>query len=282
MITEIKGYRIIPIRIAGSSNIHHIFFKKHEAKESVTKDRSIFLCNLPVASDLKVLKKFFQSVAIGATIESFTESYLTDSIEDAFLDLTKLTSDLDIDSGINETSAKLPKNCGIMSFIDKSAFQLAMTSLKKLSTDPKPVEWPLQTLQFGSKYFINKFNSKVLDIEELSQDVSESLINFNKAEKESIESFRNQRELVDEDGFTLVVGSQRKTKAGIMGQQQQATAKAESEKAQSKMKKKEKEDFYRFQLRERKKEEMNELLRKFKADQEKVKSMREKKRFRPY
>lgn len=282
MVTEIKGFGIIPIRIANSSSIHHIFFKKHEAKESIVRDRSIFFCNLPIATDLKVIKKFFQTVAIGATIESFTDSYLTDSIEDAFLDLTKLTSDLDIDSGINEASAKLPKNCAIVSFIDKSAFQLAITSLKKLSTEKKPVSWPLVTEQFGTQYFINKFNSKVLDIDVLSQDVSESLNNFNKAEKESIDQFKNQRELVDEDGFTLVVGSQRKTKAGIMGQQKQASAKAESEKAQSKMKKKEKEDFYRFQLRERKKEEMNELLRKFKADQEKVKNMREKKRFRPY
>ena len=67
-----------------------------------------------------------------------------------------------------------------------------------------------------------------------------------------------------------------------MGQQQLATNKAVSEQAQAKMKKKEKQDFYRFQLRERKKEEMNELLRKFKSDQEKVKTMRDKKRFRPY
>ena len=48
------------------------------------------------------------------------------------------------------------------------------------------------------------------------------------------------------------------------------------------MKSKEKQDFYRFQLRQRKKEEMNELLNKFKLDQEKVRMMKEKKRFRPY
>ena len=44
---------------------------------------------------------------------------------------------------------------------------------------------------------------------------------------------------------------------------------------------KEKEDFYRFQLRERKKAEMNDLLRKFKQDQERIRTMKEKKRFRP-
>ena len=78
-----------------------------------------------------------------------------------------------------------------------------------------------------------------------------------------------------------MVGPQRKTKAGILGKQKLA-ATVESEKAKSKMKSKEKQDFYRFQIRQRKKEEMNDLLNKFKMDQEKVRVMREKKRFRPY
>ena len=104
---------------------------------------------------------------------------------------------------------------------------------------------------------------------------------FDNAEQESIENLQNQASLVDEDGFQLVVGSHRKTKAGILGKQNLAST-VESEKAKNKMKKKEKQDFYRFQLRQRKKEEMNELLSKFKSDQEKVRLMKEKKRFRPY
>ena len=67
-----------------------------------------------------------------------------------------------------------------------------------------------------------------------------------------------------------------KTKAGILGKQKLAST-VGVVKAQSKMKSKEKQDFYRFQLRQRKKEEMNELLNKFKLDQEKVRMMKEKK-----
>ena len=92
---------------------------------------------------------------------------------------------------------------------------------------------------------------------------------------------QKQTEIVDEDGFTLVVGSHTKTKAGMLGKQKLLQAK-EQERSKKKLKRKEKDDFYRFQLREKKKAEMNDLLHKFKQDQERVKVMKERKRFRPY
>ena len=49
-----------------------------------------------------------------------------------------------------------------------------------------------------------------------------------------------------------------------------------------KKKSKEKKDFYRFQIREQKKQEMNSLLKRFKEDQDKIKDLKEKKRFKPY
>ena len=133
----------------------------------------------------------------------------------------------------------------------------------------------------GSQFLLNKYRSRFLDPQELSDSVSQALVQFDEAERESMEQLQQQALLVDEDGFTMVVGSHRKTKAGIMGRQKLAST-VEVDKALAKMKKKEKEDFYRFQLREKKKQEMNDLLSKFKQDQERVRLMREKKRFRPY
>lgn len=288
-MTEIKGYKVLGVKLPpvhGHGAIHHLLFKKHEAKLGEYEDRSMFFSNVPINTDMKIWKRFFQNVAIGATVETYIPSYLTDSVEDTFLDLPKLTSDLQIESnadmGIDPMSTKLPRNCGVVTFIDKSAFQLAMNNLKQLSSKSKVVDWPLDPNDFGSGYFLAQFKSQILDVHILSNQVHQALLKFDQAEHESMESFKAQSELVDEDGFTLVVGPQRKTKAGILGQQKLAASKVDSDKAKTKEKKKEKQDFYRFQLRERKKEEMNELLRKFKSDQEKVRSMKDKKRFRPY
>lgn len=285
--TEIKGFHVLKVRLPESNGSHYVYFRKHEVKAGQSpaalnlSGRLMFMFNLPIETNLATLKKYFQQVAIGATIESYIASTLTDSEEDIHVDLSKLTSDLEYlgNSLVAEVALKLPKYCGIVTFIDKSALQLAFNSLKKLSGDEKSTNWPVQTL--GSAFLLNKYKEKIHDTKVLSDSVASALADFNRAEQESREELQRQTQIVDEDGFTLVVGSHRKTKAGIMGKQKLA-ATVESERASKKMKKKEKEDFYRFQLREKKKAEMNDLLRKFKHDQERVRMMKEKKRFRPY
>ncbi|ODV66237.1 hypothetical protein HYPBUDRAFT_112218 [Hyphopichia burtonii NRRL Y-1933] len=283
MVLEIKGFQVLPLALPKSKEdgVHYMYFKKHEQKGGQSGNRSIFLVNVPIETNTSVVKRYLQEVAIGATLESYVPSLLTDSPEDIHIDLTSLTSDLKV-SGKDEqyeVSSKLPKNCGIITFIDKPAFQIAFNSLKKLASDSKVSKWPLPAL--GSSHFLSNLQAQLLEPSKLSKDVASALVEFNRAEKESAESLQQQTELVDEDGFTLVVGSHRKTKAGIMGKQKLAST-TELEKAQSKLKKKEKQDFYRYQLRQRKKEEMNDLLSKFRLDQERVKQMKEKKRFKPY
>ncbi|ABN64313.2 Ribosomal RNA processing protein 7 [Scheffersomyces stipitis CBS 6054] len=289
LATEIKGYNVLPVSLPKAQTTHYIYFKKHETRstdnQKNSSGRSIFLCNLPIGTTTSTLKKFFQEVAIGATIETFVASLLNDCPEDVWINLTKLTSDLEFNPDLqsarntNDEAARLPKNCGVVTFVDKSAFQLAYTAIRKLSAARTVSSWPFST--YDSKYFLNHYKSQILDAEALSDAVSQALVDFDRAEQESRDNLQQQTQLVDEDGFTLVVGSHRKTKAGIMGKQKLA-ATVELDKANTKLKKKEKEDFYRFQLRQRKKDEMNELLQKFKLDQEKVRLMREKKRFRPY
>ncbi|WPK26966.1 hypothetical protein PUMCH_004337 [Australozyma saopauloensis] len=283
--TEIKGFHILKVRLPESAGKHHVYFRKHEAKPAQDphniSGRLLFMFNLPIETNMPLLKKYFQQVAIGATVEKYIPSILTNSREEAYFDLTKLTSDLDYksDSIEQDVGLKLPKNCGIVTFIDKASLQLAFNSLKKCSSDKKTTNWPMPTL--GSQYLLSVLKAQVYDNATLSKSVSSALADFNRAEQESRDEIKNQTEIVDEDGFTLVVGSHRKTKAGILGRQKFAQT-VGLENAKQKIKKKEKEDFYRFQLRERKKAEMNDLLRKFKQDQERIRTMREKKRFRPY
>ncbi|KAG7195495.1 Ribosomal RNA-processing protein 7 [Scheffersomyces spartinae] len=278
--TEIKGFHILPVKFSGSSADHYIFFRKHETREQKNTSRAIFFFNLPICTTGAVVKKYLQQVALGATMELFTASILTECPEDVWLDMTRLTSDLELNGLKDEGGgSKLPRNCGIVTFIDKAAFQLAFTALKALSSLANVTEWPLNDL--GSKFFRSCLKKQILDPVELAQTIAQSVVDFDRAEAESIEQLQNQTQLVDEDGFTMVVGTHRKTKAGILGKQKLA-ASVEVEKAKDKLKKKEKDDFYRFQLRQKKKDEMNDLLMKFRQDQEKVRLMKEKKRFRPY
>ncbi|KAM9933604.1 hypothetical protein OXX80_006778 [Metschnikowia pulcherrima] len=284
--SEIKGFQILKVKLPEGDGTHYVYFRKHEVKGPQAAQnisgRSLFVFNTPIETNVAVLRKYFQQVAIGATVENFLASPLTDMEEDVYIDLTKFTSDLHYEVAEGDTkeiASKLPKNCGIVTFIDKASFQLAFNALKRLSGDKKSTNWPVPSL--GSQFLLGKLKAKVLDPNELARDVSKALESFNRAEQESKEELQKQTEIVDEDGFTLVVGSHTKTKAGMLGKQKLLQTK-EHEKIKKKMKKKEKDDFYRFQLREQKKTEMNDLLHKFKQDQERVKLMKERKRFRPY
>jgi ribosomal RNA-processing protein 7 len=83
-----------------------------------------------------------------------------------------------------------------------------------------------------------------------------------------------QRAEPDEDGFVTV------TRGGRMGpaRQEEAQEKADAQKE----KQKGKEDFYRFQMREKRKEKANELLKGFEEDRKKVEAMKMKRnKFRP-
>lgn len=283
---EIKGFHIIQLRLPDSSGTHYTYFRKHEAKggqqaAQAISGRLIFLYNVPVETDTSTLKKYFQQVAIGANVESYIESDLTNLDEDLFINLSQLTSVLEYkdDKDHSGISLKLPKHCGIVTFIDKAALQLAFNSLKKFSLERKALNWPSRRL--GSQFLLQKVRNQIWDSGELARSVAAALEDFNRAEQELREELKRQTQLVDDDGFTMVVGAHRKTKAGILGKQRFAQT-VLADQAKNKLKKKEKEDFYRFQLREKKKAEMTELLQKFKQDQEKVLAMREKKRFRPY
>lgn len=246
---------------------HYMWYKRHDGLDQ----RALFIVNLPAAADLGDVKKFFERVAIGATILEFTSSVLLDYPQEVWVNMLRLTSDLDL--SVDLPKFRLPKNSAIVTFIDKSACQLAVSGLKKATN----VEWPLAGPM--ASYYAQKYQAKYRDAEELAVEVLEALADFGNAERQLMAQL--QKPLVDEDGFTMVVGLHRKTKRGLLGKQRLAQT-VEAEKAATKLKKKEKEDFYRFQLRQRKKEEMNDLLRKYKEDQERVKTLKEKKRFRPY
>ncbi|CRK34355.1 hypothetical protein BN1708_006347, partial [Verticillium longisporum] len=101
---------------------------------------------------------------------------------------------------------------------------------------------------------------------------------FNRKEKEAAETAKRLRNEPDEDGFVTVTRGGRATPA----------TKNEAEAARQKMvdraakKKDETKDFYRFQLRERRKAEQALLLKKFDEDRQKVLAMKEKRgNFRP-
>ncbi|KAH3687346.1 hypothetical protein WICPIJ_001690 [Wickerhamomyces pijperi] len=284
---EIKGFQVVPVTLSPSKFLktkepvkHYMYIKKHQSNtDKELAEKSLFLVNPPLASTLSSMKTFFKSIAPESLIENY---FLNDEDLDYQINLTKLTSELYDDEQDTKTNAfKLPNGCALVVFVDKSAANLAFTKIKKYSKSAKElIQWP-EYQESASIRFAKMFQQDYLSTEAISERVSAALLDFDRREAEAQQNLKESRSLVDEDGFTLVVGKNRKTKMGILGKIA-GTTEFHTAQNNKKMKKKEKADFYRFQIREKKKLEMNELLKKFKDDQERIKELKEKKRFRPY
>ncbi|GMG38554.1 unnamed protein product [Ambrosiozyma monospora] len=297
-----------------SQVIHYMFIKKHVTKnEQESHSRSLFLVNVPVDANFNNIKKLFSQFSTGAIIESFKFNPYYDynklvNYNDE-IDFTALSNpefkpepqtqqqqhqgkkgkNQNQNQNQQQNRSHCPVGCAIVTFLDKQACNLALSNVKKLigsSSLKKHIpSWTTATEDNNSIPIsgLKKYTaSRKLDPKQLSLQVAQAMQEFTEREHRAAEEVEEMRELVDEDGFTLVVGSHRKTKNSILGGLKKKSDLLADAGKVKKMKKKEKQDFYRFQIRERKKMEMSELLKKFKEDQERVKVMKEKRKFKPY
>lgn len=266
-----------------------MFIKKHITKnQSLSDTKSLFVVNVPIGADFNSFKSLMSEIALGANIESFDSKqyYDPDGIINYDLDinLSKLSNP---DYGKESKDTYIPVGCGVITFLDKSAMNLAYTSIKKLSIaiddESKDLpKWQVLGEKATGNFRYSSSKNDRLDSKHLSAEVAISMREFEEKEHEVAEELSQMKEQVDEDGFTVVVGPHRKTKSGIMGSLKTLSDLEHDTRYSKKMQKTQKKDFYRFQIRERKKQEVNELLHKFKEDQQRVKEMRQKRRFNPY
>ncbi|KAJ3268401.1 Ribosomal RNA-processing protein 7 [Terramyces sp. JEL0728] len=137
----------------------------------------------------------------------------------------------------------------------------------------------IETLQWpdipSTKYIIEK-----PDVTALKEKVDEAMLLFEDLERIEKQRKLDSRNVTDEDGFVLVTRQGRKNNIDGKGGSQATITKQEAEKL--KPKNHALQDFYRFQMRERKRNELAELRRKFELDKEKIEKMKQEARFKPY
>lgn len=93
---------------------------------------------------------------------------------------------------------------------------------------------------------------------------------FSALEASRARALARQRSIPDADGFVTVTRGARTGPARL----HEAQEKAEELRKKDEQKKKGMGDFYRFQTRERKKEEAGQLIRRFEEDRKRVEDMR--------
>ncbi|CCH58303.1 hypothetical protein TBLA_0A05100 [Henningerozyma blattae CBS 6284] len=282
-----NGFIVVPFKLPKHKSLkektpsyHYMFIKKHQTKLE-EESNSLFLVNIPLLANVESLGSIMKKICNQYDTVAHVEDLLyNDEFGLHVVDLSSLTSDLMSTGDISEKRFT-PRNTALLKFLDESSLNNCFNALKKYSSmkdKSKLIEWEYTSPSLAT--FINFY--KPLDVEYLKEDIHSHMTLFEQREQQAKEDI--QSSIVDEDGFTLVVGKNTKSLNSIRKKilNRNPLSKHENKFKPAPINKNAKEDFYRYQIRERKKQEINELLSKFKDDQEKIKIMKAKKKFNPY
>jgi ribosomal RNA-processing protein 7 len=306
----IADYAILPIAVPPTTAypvqaVHHIYLRPHAPKIPNPDDpRSLFLMNLPIDSTSSHLRAIFITLVGAGRFESITFERERRSIGSEIS--TAVTV---IEKGNGGKKRKrgdatgtiggggdLPQiwdrdlhrsgSTAVVIMADTKGVEAVLKAVKKLHKSNDYPVWG-QTIDgsrveapaLGSKRYLTNHELRYPSKSAIQDSVNKFMINFNTREEAAANAAKKARNVPDEDGFVTV------TRGGRTG----PARREEAEEARRKELEKEEEkrksmgDFYRFQGRERRKEEQGELVRRFEEDRRRVESMREMKKgkFRP-
>ncbi|EPQ58938.1 hypothetical protein GLOTRDRAFT_69978 [Gloeophyllum trabeum ATCC 11539] len=307
--SSIAGFRIIPVAY-NSTTSHILYARKHVGSKrknstSLPEGRTLFLVNVPPDATEREMVLLFKNCGTVERVvfdwevsEPDQDSTTSDEEEEeeAQPEQQQPRKRRKLDKGKKEKppavvplphrALRVLRKTGHSAhvvFLDESSLERALAPAEK----PRP--WPTSSEEpRGLAHYLALYDSlrPPLDVVRDHADTWMEMFDYEQAKKKQKSEYRKGEAIVDEDGFTLVTrgGAYGQTLGGGVGvasKRFQETGQV-SKRKRKKKDPKEKEDFYAFQRREKKRNELLELQRKWEADKAKVEELKASKRFKPY
>ena len=304
-ISTIGDYSILPVSMPETGSypvqvVHSIYVRPHTPKIPTPLDsRSLFLVNIPIDTTEQHIRSIFSSLLGAGRFETVifenerqnaplgTETQLIQSTKNKKRKHSDVVAD---NSAPAETG--LPKawdrtlhrsgSTAVAVLADARCVEHALKAIKKANKSGEYPVWGAGVSNvpaLGSARYMAHQKLTYPPKDELQAAVDNFMAEWNRKEEEAARLAKRQRNVPDEDGFITV------TRGGRVGPARQHDAeearKKELEKEEAK--RKSMGDFYRFQGRERRKQEQGELLKRFEEDRKRVEGMKTERRgrFRP-
>ncbi|KXX73852.1 Ribosomal RNA-processing protein 7 [Madurella mycetomatis] len=286
--------------------IHYLYVRRNTPKvPTVTDARSLFLTNVPVDSTeahLRALLVFlvgtgrFESATfedkrkdaqLHSPIDAAQPAHATRLLQGHGSGRKRKREDEEAERAKEEAAMRLPStwtrplrrsgSTAVVLLADEKSVEQVLKAIAKLHRTKKYPTWGENLPEgrvpaLGSVWLKAHNRMSYPDSGTLQASVEAFSVLFARREQEAAEIAKRLRNEPDEDGFVTVTRGGRNTPA----------SRNEAEEAKRKMMEKEEKkkgeltNFYRFQLRERKKAEQAELLKRFDDDRKKLSAMREK------
>ncbi|KAN0011877.1 hypothetical protein ACTFIU_007448 [Dictyostelium citrinum] len=243
----ISGFTILPVQIENSIFKKYIYIKK-ETNKKWPQNKTLFVTNLPThcqtLEDVKKLFKydFIESVHFG---QPNLKNNDTPTAEDSLEQIDEST-----------------KHVAHIVMKDQDSLKLFLKKSHSLS-----IQQPSLPLN-GFNQLLNQYNSKIIvNYDELQIKLDNIMIDYDKRVLESKKRSKS-RNVPDEEGFITVGPSSAKVMT--------------AEEVKALMEKKQKKNFYAFQHRQTKKDELDVLRQKFEEDKQRISKITAARKFKPY
>ncbi|KAG4306167.1 hypothetical protein PORY_000155 [Pneumocystis oryctolagi] len=275
--------RMPPTSFNSSCLPHYLYIKEHHRyqpaplanqREDFPSERSLFISNLPVDTTHDHLKYLFNE--FGARVLHVVFSSLKLSFKDVDTEDTEIISNNDFAWPVWKRFILCSGSWAIVEFLEKQDVQRILQNVnkKKLENYVWGQNIPAKRIPgLGFEHYNDHYHLMYPPHAKLQASIDEYMSMFYLEEEKRKMLRKRQRTEPDEEGFVTV------TRGGRIGVGRVDAAAKIQEKNKNKGVL---SNFYKFQTLEGKKKRLIELKKKFQEDQEKIRELREKKRFKMY
>ncbi|OJD14435.1 hypothetical protein AJ78_05203 [Emergomyces pasteurianus Ep9510] len=295
---SISGYLVLPIELPPAPSFpnpatHYLYLHPHEPKvPDPDSPRSLFIVNVPVTTTETHLRHLFGSQLSSGRVERVEfhdtaakrpptiPSQAAPALSNPKKRKRETTEELQVELDTTELPPTWDRELhtsgahAIVVFVDRPSMEASLKAARKAAKNRTKIVWGQGIIEEGRRFpalgierykYHNKLRYPARA--ELLRTVNDYMTIFARFEEARSREATKGAEVPDEDGFVTVT---RGPKINNVAREEEMRQLMEKHKEKSKGL----EDFYRFQLREKRKEKQTELLRKFEEDKRKVEEMR--------
>ena len=302
--TQVQDFTVLPIRYPAVSSFPkettHYLYLRANAPRVPTEDtpRELFIVNVPTDATELHIRSLFADQLGGARVENvvFEDARVVKGIRapvvrhDGKRGKKRKRNADDGAQELGDEVGLLPETwdrelhrsggTAVVRFVDRASAEMALREAKHAAKSGKEIIWGAKVEgkvpPLGSARYLAHHKLRYPDPGLLQESVDSFMEAFSAQEAERARQLARQRSMPDEDGFITV------TRGGRVGPAREEEARAKEEELKKREKHRVKDDFYRFQVREKKKEAAKELVKGFEEDRKKVEEMRKRRgRIRP-
>ncbi|XP_052070849.1 ribosomal RNA-processing protein 7 homolog A-like [Mytilus californianus] len=262
----INGFTVLQTRFTDQSKTgHYLYVKEHAAKDQDARrppERTLFVVNIPPYCTKESLRHIFSR--FGKILHIHLQDKPT---KDLLINKSQFFPDVQLKKGFKVGYIVFRKPASV-----ETVKQLPFDTPLVISTTKNPV-------LTGVEKWCDEYEKSRVDVKQLQDEIDTYMQSYDKLVEADKKKALEQEGVPDEDGWVTVTRHSKKNKAVPR------TEAMESKLTEIERKKKqnmELKNFYTFQSRETKRNEIATLRKKFEEDKQRISLMKAARKFKPY